>query len=91
VARTDRRRPLVPGQGPLARIPPLLGFVGAAAVFATGALVGGAAGAAVLGVLALALAGLLGLTWPRLAAGDRAVRLVSVLALVAVALLVWRH
>lgn len=81
------RRQLVPGSGPLATVPPLLVFLVVAAVFAAGVLAGGALGAVLLGALAVFVAVLLAVAWPRLGPPDRALRLVVLLALVAVALL----
>jgi hypothetical protein len=80
------QRQLVPGNGPLARVPPAAAFLVVVAVFATAVLVGGALGAVLLVALA-ALAGvLLAAAWPRLAPVERALRVVVLLVLVAVAL-----
>ena len=79
------RRQLVPGDGPLARIPPLVVFLVVAAVFAAGVLVGGAVGAALLAALAVLVAALLAVAWPRLAPAERGLRLVVLLVLVAIA------
>jgi ABC-type uncharacterized transport system permease subunit len=76
---------LVPGEGPLARVPAPLVFLAVAAVFAAGVLVGGAVGALLLGALAVLIAALLAVAWPRLAPAERGLRLVVLLVLVAVA------
>lgn len=80
------RRRLVPGDGPLSRVPPAVAFLVVAGVFAAGALIGGAVGAAMLVALAALLAVLLAATWPRLSTAERALRVVVLLVLVAVAL-----
>lgn len=80
------RRRLVPGEGPLASVPPAAMFLVVAAAFAAGVLVGGVVGAGVLLVLALLVGALLAVAWPRLAPAERAVRLVVLFAVLAVAL-----
>ena len=80
------RRQLVPGDGPLSRIPPLAVFLVVAVVFAGGVLLGGAAGAAMLTALAVLVGLLLVATWPRLAPAERAMRLVVLLVLLAIAI-----
>jgi predicted neutral ceramidase superfamily lipid hydrolase len=76
---------LLPGNGPLSRVPPVAAFLAVVAVFAIGALIGGAIGALVLGVLALGMAGLLASTWGALSTSQRAVRVFVLLILVAIA------
>jgi hypothetical protein len=76
----------VPGDGPLARVPPAAAFLAVAAIFAIGVLVGGAVGAALLAVLALLIAALLAVAWPRLTPAERALRVVVLLVLLAIAL-----
>jgi predicted neutral ceramidase superfamily lipid hydrolase len=88
--RIDWRRPMLPGDGPLARVHPVVAFLVVLAVFLGGIWWGGLPGALLLGVLAVAVAVLLAATWPRLSAPERAIRLLVVLALVAIALQVWR-
>jgi len=61
-------------------------FVAVAAVFALGVLLGGVAGAIVLGVLAVGAAMLLAASWPRLRPAERALRVMVLLVLVAVAI-----
>lgn len=82
----DRRRKLVPGDGPLAKVPPLVVFLVVAALFAVGVLVGGGTGAALIALLAVLAGVLLAVAWPRLAPVERALRLVVLLVLVAVAI-----
>lgn len=79
-------RSLLPGDGPLARVHPLLAFLVVLAIFVLGIWLGGVAGALVLGVLAAAVAGLLAATWSRLSAAERAVRVLVLLTVVAIAL-----
>ena len=86
MGREPGRRQLVPGDGPLARVPPAVVFLVVAGVFAAGVLVGGAVGAGLLAVLALLVGALLAVTWPRLTAAERTLRLVALLVLVAVAI-----
>jgi hypothetical protein len=80
------RRQLVPGDGPLARVPPLVVFLVVAAVFATGVLVGGMTGAVLLAALAVLMAALLAAAWARPAPAERALRLMVLLVLLAVAI-----
>ena len=80
-----RRGRIVPGEGPLARVPPVAVFVVVVAVFAAAVIVGGVVGAFLLGLLALGVAGLLAATWPRLSPGGRAVRVFVLVVLVAIA------
>lgn len=83
------RRVLVPGDGPLARVPPGAAFVGVVAVFALGVWLGGVPGALVLGLLAAAVGLLLAAAWPRLTAPERTVRAGVLLVLVAIAVERW--
>ena len=80
------RAQLLAGDGPLARVPPLVAFLVVAATFAVGVLVGGGTGALLLGMLAAGVAALLATTWPVLAPGQRVGRVLVLLVLVAVAL-----
>lgn len=80
-----RRGRMVPGEGPLARVPPVAVFAVVVVVFALGVVVGGVPGAALLGLLALAVATLLTVTWPRLSPAERAVRVLVLGVLVAIA------
>lgn len=83
--RRDPSRPLLPGDGPLARIPPVAAFAVVVVVFAAAVIVGGVVGAALLGVLALGVVVLLAATWPHLTATDRIGRVLVLAVLVAVA------
>ncbi|MGH4015025.1 MAG: hypothetical protein ACRDSL_14125 [Pseudonocardiaceae bacterium] len=85
----DWRRPVLPGEGPLARVHPAIAFVTVLVVFAVGVWWGGAAGALVLGLLAVAVGVLLAATWSRLSAPERALRLTVLAVLVAIALQRW--
>lgn len=67
-------------------MPPLAAFVAVTAVFAAGVLIGGIAGALMLGALAVLAGMLLAAAWPRLRPPERALRLVVLLVLVAVAI-----
>ncbi|MGH3911567.1 MAG: DUF6703 family protein [Pseudonocardiaceae bacterium] len=87
--RKDWRRPLLPGAGPLARVHPAVGFITVLVVFAVGVWWGGPLGALLLGLLAVAVAALLAATWPRLSASERAVRVLVLAMLVAIALQRW--
>lgn len=87
--RRDWRHPLLPGTGPLARVHPALAFIAVLVVFAVGVWWGGPAGALLLGVLVLAAGGLLVATWSRLSGPDRAVRILVLAVLVAIALQRW--
>ena len=80
-----RRGPMVPGEGPLARVPPVLVFVAVVVVFTAAVILGGVVGALLLGLLALGVAGLLAATWPRLTPSARAVRVLVLVVLVAIA------
>ena len=90
--RPERRwhRRLVPGNGPLTKVSPIVAFVFVAAVFAAGVLVSGLIGAGLLAVLACLVAALLVVTWRRLPPAERALRLVTLLVLIAVAVSVAR-
>ena len=84
--RGARRRALLPGDGPLARVSPVLAFAVVVAVFAAGVIVGGVVGALLLGVLALGVAGLLAATWPRLVPAERLGRVLVLAVLVGLAI-----
>jgi len=81
VGRRNMRTPLLAGDGPLARIPPLAVFIVVIAVFAAGVTIGGLVGAVLLGVLAVGVGILLAVTWKVLKPSDRVMR-VLVLGLV---------
>jgi hypothetical protein len=80
-----RRTQLLAGDGPLARVPPVVVFLVVVGLFAAAVLVGGLVGAALLGVLAVAVGVLLAVTWPVLAPPARIGRVVVLGVLVAVA------
>jgi hypothetical protein len=79
VARYPKRT-LIPGSGPLARVPAPAVFLLVLLLFGLGVWLQGAVGALLLGVLALGVAALLATTWPLLTPGARVLR-VFVLAL----------
>lgn len=68
---------------------PALAFIAVLVVFAVGVWWGGPVGALLLGVLALGAGGLLVATWSRLSGPDRAVRILVLAVLVAIALQRW--
>ncbi|MFD5824822.1 hypothetical protein [Lentzea sp. NPDC060358] len=78
---TDKR-PLLPGDGPLARVRPAVAFVLVLGLFITGVWVGGAVGAVLLGVLIAGAAVLLAATWKVLSPAHRTLRVVVLLVLV---------
>lgn len=83
------RRPLLPGSGPLAGVHPAIAFLGVLAVFLVAVWWGGTPGAVLLLALALAVGALLAATWQRLRPPDRAIRVLALLVLVAIALQEW--
>jgi hypothetical protein len=68
------------------RVPPAVAFLVVVGVFAAGVLIGGVPGAVILGALAALVAVLLATTWARLRPAERAIRVVVLLVLVAVAI-----
>lgn len=84
-SRRPTRTPLIAGDGPLARVPPVAAFAAVVALFAAAVLVRGLVGALLLGLLALGIGGLLATTWQVLTASARAVRVLVLTVLVAVA------
>jgi hypothetical protein len=84
------RAPLLSGDGPLAKVTPLVAFVGVLAVFAVGVLVGGVVGALLLGLLAAGIVVMLAVTWQLLTVQERFVRIVALALLIGIAAsLVW--
>ncbi|RKT53179.1 hypothetical protein [Saccharothrix australiensis] len=85
----DSKRTLIPGSGPLARVPAPAVFLLVLALFGLGVLVRGPVGALLLGALALGVAALLAVTWRFLAPGARVLRVLvlGVLVLVTVSVL----
>lgn len=90
-SRRSGRAPLLPGTGPLAKVPPAVAFAVVFGLFVLGIWVGGPIGAGLLGLLVLLLVVLLAATWRVLTAGERATRVALVLLLVAVAFSVLRQ
>ncbi|WP_447006242.1 hypothetical protein ACRAKI_07070 [Saccharothrix isguenensis] len=74
------KRTLIPGSGPLARVPAPAVFLLVLTLFGLGVWLQGAIGALLLGVLALGVAAMLAVTWPLLTPSARVLR-VLVLAL----------
>jgi hypothetical protein len=84
--RRSLRAPLLSGNGPLARVPPVAVFLVVAAVFALGVVMGGGTGALLLGLLAVGMAVLLAATWQVLEPGQRVGRVLILVVLVAVSI-----
>jgi hypothetical protein len=82
--RRDRNAALLPGSGPLAKVPPAAVFGLVLVLFVIGVFVRGPVGCGLLSALALLLAGLLAATWKVLSPADRAIRLLVIAVLVAV-------
>jgi hypothetical protein len=80
------KRTLIPGRGPLARVPPIAAFLLVAAIFALGVWLRGPLGALLLGVLVVGVLALLAATWRLLDTGARVLRVVVVVVLVAIAI-----
>jgi hypothetical protein len=85
----DSKRTLIPGAGPLARVPAPAAFLVVLALFVLGIWLQGAVGALLLGVLAVGVALLLATTWPLLTPSARVLRVLvlAVLVLIAVSVL----
>lgn len=84
-SRRSTKAPLLAGDGPLARVPPVAAFVVVVALFVAAVLVRGAVGAALLGVLAVGVGVLLAGTWHVLTPSARVGRVVMLGVVVAVA------
>ncbi|GGS41343.1 MULTISPECIES: DUF6703 family protein [Actinokineospora] len=80
------RTPLLPGRGPLAKVPPIAAFLLVIGLFAAGVLIKGPLGAALLLTLAVAVAALLAATWGVLGPAQRAGRVLVVGVVVAIAI-----
>ncbi|GAB3875837.1 hypothetical protein GCM10029964_021130 [Kibdelosporangium lantanae] len=80
------RAPLLAGDGPLARVRPLVVFVVVIALFAAGVTIGGPVGALLLGVLAVGVGILLAVTWKVLKPSDRVMRVVVLGLVIAIAI-----
>jgi hypothetical protein len=78
------KRPLLPGDGPLARVRPVVAFVVVLGLFITGVLVGGPLGATLLGVLVVGAVILLAATWKLLSPAQRTLRVVVLLVLLVI-------
>lgn len=83
--RPFRRTPLLPGRGPLARVPPAVAFLAVLVLFGLGVWLRGPLGAGLLGLLALGLLAMLGATWRLLSPVQRVARVCVVLLLLLVA------
>lgn len=82
----NSKRPLLPGDGPLARVRPVVAFLVVLGLFVTGVLVGGTLGAVLLGVLVVGAIALLAATWRLLSPAQRTLRVVVLLVLAVIAL-----
>lgn len=83
-ARRSSRTPLLPGSGPLAKVPPAAVFAVVIVVFVLGVLIRGTIGAALFGLLAVGVLALLGATWSVLRPAERALRVLVLVILIAV-------
>jgi hypothetical protein len=83
--RVDSRAPLVAGDGPLAKVPPLVAFILVLVMFGLAVWLRGMVGAVLLGVLGLGVLTLLAVTWRVLRPAERMLRVLVVLILVWVA------
>ena len=83
--RVDSRAPLLEGSGPLAKVPPVVAFVGVLVVFGVAVWLRGVVGAVLLGALGLGVLGLLAATWRVLKPADRVFRVLVVVILAVVA------
>jgi len=80
------KRTLIPGTGPLAKVPPIAAFLLVATLFGLGVWLRGPVGALLLGVLVVGVSALLAATWRLLDTGARVLRVVVVVVLVAIAI-----
>ncbi|WP_424184916.1 DUF6703 family protein [Actinokineospora sp. G85] len=87
--RRSSRSPLLPGRGPLAKVPPAAAFLAVVVWFAAGVLIRGPVGAVSLVALAAGVGVLLAGTWRVLAPAQRFGRVLVLCLLVAVAISVW--
>jgi hypothetical protein len=83
--RVDTRAPLVAGNGPLAKVPPLAAFALVLVMFGLAVWLRGVVGAVLLGVLGVGVLTLLAVTWQALRPAERELRVVVVLVLAWVA------
>lgn len=82
--RSNLRAPLLPGRGPLAKVPPAVAFLLVVAIFGLGVWLRGPIGAALLGVLLVGVGVLLAATWSRLGAPARVARIAVLVVLAGV-------
>lgn len=80
----DSKRTLIPGDGPLAKVPGTVAFLLVIGLFAAGVLIRGVVGAIFLCVLLAGVSVLLAATWKVLAPAGRVLRIVVLLLLVGV-------
>jgi hypothetical protein len=85
-AKQKRRAALLPGRGPLAKVPPAAVFLLILVLFGLAIWLRGVAGAGLLGLLGLGVLGLLAGTWRVLTPAARALRVFVVIILFAVAI-----
>ncbi|MEU4739329.1 hypothetical protein AB0G02_02540 [Actinosynnema sp. NPDC023658] len=85
----NSKRTLIPGAGPLSRVPAPAAFLLVLVLFGLGVWLRGPVGALLLGLLALGVAVLLATTWPLLPPSARVLRVLvlAVLVLIAVSVL----
>ncbi|HEX5405324.1 MAG TPA: hypothetical protein VFX16_23850 [Pseudonocardiaceae bacterium] len=83
--RVDSRAPMIAGNGPLAKVSPVVAFLVVIVVFGLAVWLRGTVGAVLLGVLGLGVLGLLAATWQSLRPAERVSRVIVVLILAGVA------
>ncbi len=81
----NRRAPMIAGNGPLKKVPPVAAFFGVLVVFGIAVWLRGTVGAVLLGALGLGVLGMLAATWQTLRPADRVLRVIVVLILAGVA------
>jgi len=84
--RVNTRAPMVAGNGPLGKVPPLAAFLAVLVVFGVAVWLRGVVGAVLLGVLGVGVLTLLAVTWQTLKPADRVLRVVVILILAGVAI-----
>ena len=83
--RVNTRAPIVAGNGPLAKVPPLAAFLVVLVVFGVAVWLRGVVGAVLLGALGVGMLAMLAVTWQTLKPADRVLRVVVILVLAGVA------
>jgi hypothetical protein len=83
--RVNSRAPLVAGNGPLAKVPPLAAFFVVLVMFGLAVWLRGVVGAVLLGALGVGVLALLAVTWQTLRPAERVLRVFVVLVLAWVA------